>query len=313
MPLTTRPVPQRLVAALLPACTLALSLAWSAPLIAADPDTALPPVAPITQTITLAPLPNAITAIDLTFEVYGGGLHIVSLQTQAVLTPHSYEIASQFQTEGIANALFDGRGSLQARGLLTPDGPMLVSYSQDYDGRFGERSIAMMVDESGRYAVSAIPADGVHTSGFSPDTVRGALDPLTASIFTAINASATPCNQTISVFDGRRVFQLVFKELGSTRLAPQGAGIYHGEAWKCSLTYKPVAGYSRKWLVSQAREPLKPFTLWLAQFEGSMGSNGARPLVLPVRLLMETTTVNATVHLTEATVDGRELITPRSN
>lgn len=292
---------------------IALVICWPAPLTAADIAAAAQPVPPITQTISVDALESAITAIDLTFEIYGGGLHVISLHTQAVLTPHSYEIASQFQTEGIANTLFNGRGSSKAQGLLTPNGPKLLSYSQEYDGRFGERSIAMMLDESGGYSVSAIPEDGVHTNGFSPATVRNTVDPLTASIFTAVNSSADPCGQTISVFDGRRVFQLQFKELEATRLTPQGAGIYQGNAWKCSLTYKPIAGYTRKWLVSQARDPIRPFTVWLARFDDVMGPSGNQPLVLPIRMLMETSTVNATAHLTAATVDGKSLITALSN
>ncbi len=292
---------------------VAFTICWPAPLTAADLAAVSQPVPPITRTIDVSALESAITAIDLTFEIYGGGLHVVSLHTQAVLTPHSYEIASQFQTEGIANTLFNGRGSSQARGLLTPNGPKLLRYSQEYDGRFGERSIAMMIDEDGGYSVSAIPTDGVHTNGFSPAIVRNTIDPLTASIFTAINSSVDPCDQTISVFDGRRVFELQFKELEATRLTPQGAGIYQGDAWKCSLTYKPIAGYTRKWLVSQARDPLRPFTVWLARFDDIMGPSGTQPLVLPIRMLMETSTVNATAHLTDATVNGQPLITALSN
>lgn len=282
----------------------------SAPAIAAG----LPPTSPpITQTINVSTLESALTAIDLTFEIYGGGLHVVSLSTQAILTPHSYEIASQFHTEGIANTLFNGRGTSQASGLLTPSGPKLLSYSQEYDGRFGERSIAMRIDEAGGYSISAIPEDGIHSNGFSPATVENTVDPLTASIFSAINASADPCSRTISVFDGRRVFQLQFKELEVIQLARQGAGIYQGDAWKCSLTYKPIAGYTRKWLVAQARDPLKPFTVWLAKFDNVMGPNGDQSLVLPIRLLMETSTINATAHLTAATVDGQQLMTAPDN
>ena len=117
---------------------------------------------------TVAPIEADESAheVDLTFEIYGGGLHIVSFGTQAVLTPERYEIAAQFQTEGVADTLFNGRGSSTATGMLTPSGPRLLNYSQEYDGRFGERSITMALDDSGRYNVAAEPADGIHKQGF---------------------------------------------------------------------------------------------------------------------------------------------------
>ncbi len=251
--------------------------------------------------------------VDLTFEIYGGGLHIVSFGTQAVLTPERYEIVAQYQTEGIADTLFHGRGSSTASGLLTPSGPRLLNYSQEYDGRFGERSITMALDERGRYDVAAKPEDGIHKQGFSASTVQGKVDPLTASIFTAINSTAAPCSQTIPVFDGRRIFNLKFKELDETELSPIGAGTYAGPAWKCSVLYDPVAGFTREFLVERAKNPLPPFTVWLARFDEQMGPSGTQPLVLPVRMLFETSIVNATAHLTKAEVDGNALIEPVTN
>ncbi len=251
--------------------------------------------------------------VDLTFEVYGGGLHVISFGTQATLTPKRYEIAAQFQTEGVADTFFNGRGSSTATGVLTPAGPRLLNYSQEYDGRFGERSITMALDESGRYNVAAEPADGIHKQGFSASAVRGKVDPLTASIFTAINATAAPCAQTIPVFDGRRIFNLKFKELDETELQPLGAGAYAGPAWRCSVAYDPVAGFTREFLVERAKNPLPPFTIWLARFDDQMGPSGTQPLVLPVRMLFETPIVNAIAHLTTAEVDGKALIQPAIN
>lgn len=266
------------------------------------------PAPPITASIDVNAHEMAMTAIDLSYEIYGGGLHVVSFGTQAVLTPRTYEIASQFQTEGMADTLFNGRASSAANGLLTPDGPRLLAYEQEYDGRFGQRSIAMTLDPGGRYTVAAMPEDGIHEQGFSADIVRGRVDPLTASIFTAINENTAPCNATIPVFDGRRVFNLEFASEGEADLNPQGAGTYRGPAITCKVTYKPVAGFTRKFMLQQARDPLKPFTVWLARFNEIMGPGGTQPLVIPVRMELETPVVNAIAHLVKAQVDGRHLI-----
>ncbi|MEQ9518928.1 MAG: DUF3108 domain-containing protein [Parvibaculum sp.] len=266
------------------------------------------PAPPLVESIDVNVPKMAMTAIDLAYEIYGGGLHVVSFGTQAVLTPRTYEIASQFQTEGMADTLFNGRASSAANGLLTPQGPRLLAYEQEYDGRFGQRSIAMTLDQAGQYTVAAMPEDGIHEQGFTSEIVRGRVDPLTASIFTAINQHTAPCNTSIPVFDGRRVFNLEFSSEGETDLNPQGAGTYQGRAILCKVNYKPVAGFTRKFMLQQARDPLKPFTVWLARFDNVMGPGGTQPLVIPVRMEVETPVVNAIAHLVEAEVDGHHLI-----
>ena len=61
-------------------------------------------------------------------------------------------------------------------------------------------------------------------------------------------------------------------------------------------------------MLQQARDPLKPFTVWLARFNEIMGPGGTQPLVIPVRMELETPVVNAIAHLVKAQVDGRQLI-----
>lgn len=288
------------------ACLLSLSALLPAEIATANSRQPAPPLSP---GLEITAPKTAMTAIDLAYEIYGGGLHVVSFGTQAILTPRTYEIASQFQTEGMADTLFNGRASSAANGLLTPDGPRLLTYEQEYDGRFGQRSIAMTLDQSGRYSIAAMPEDGILEQGFTEEAVRGRVDPLTASIFTAINEKTAPCDTIIPVFDGRRIFNLEFSSEGETDLSPQGVGTYEGRAITCKVTYKPVAGYTRKFMLQQARDPLKPFTVWLARFNDVMGPTGTQPLIIPVRMELETPVVSAVAHLVEAQVDGQQLIT----
>lgn len=271
------------------------------------------PAPAITERMDIEPLQTGLTSIDLAYEIYGGGMHVVSFGTQAVFTPRTYEIASQLQTEGMADSLFNGRMNSSARGMLTESGPRLQTYAQDYEGRFGERSIFMSLTGDGNYSVMAEPADGVHSHGFNPRTVQGTVDPLTASIYTAINSPDAPCDQTIPVFDGRRIFHLEFSFLDETELTREGVGIYDGVALKCAVQFKPIAGYTREWQLRFAQDPMKPFTIWLVRFDNIMGEDGSKPLILPVRLLVETSIVNATAHLTNAIIDGRELVDVPSN
>lgn len=249
------------------------------------------------------------TLLDLTFEFYGGGIHAASLNTRAAVAPARYEIASRIQTEGVVDTLFHGIMQSSARGRLTDDGPRLESYAQYYNGRFGERAVQMSREPSGMYQVAAVPRDGLLANGQLPSSVKGAVDPLTASIYGALNEVGEPCAQSIPMFDGRRVFRLDFSYDATEELNPQSPGVFAGEAFKCKVKYRPVAGQSRKWKIEEAKNPTPPVTVWLARFGGVVGDDGGtRQFVLPVRMLFETRYINAVVHLTRAEIDGRELV-----
>ncbi|GAK45437.1 hypothetical protein M2A_1936 [Tepidicaulis marinus] len=268
------------------------------------------PAPTLTRTITLTPQTSAMTAVDLSYKFYGGGFHVLSLDTQAVITPQSYEIASQVQTEGIADTFFNGHMESQARGVMTPQGPRLLSYSQDYEGTFGERSVYMSRTKGGGYDVTAVPEDGVHAQGGLSDRVlEKTVDPLSASIFTALNKGGAPCRQVIPVFDGRRVFNLRFEPDGEDILEPSVEEAYAGPALRCKISYEAVAGYSQKWKIDEAKNPLKPFTVWIARFPYEGKEKGAgETLYVPVRLLIETRYINATAHLSRVVIDGMERV-----
>ena len=265
----------------------------------------------ITRSIDVSSPRLGLTTLDLTYEFYGGGLHVVTLDTQAVITPSRYEIASQIETTGIADTLFKGRLHSSARGMLTATGPRLDSYSQDYNGRFGERSVYMSLTSGGLYDVETKPsaAEDKRTN-IPPGALRGTVDPLTASIYTALNQGDDPCRQSIPVFDGRRVFKLDFAYDSQEELTPQAPGVYAGNATKCKVTYRSIAGHTRKWALAEAKDPTPPFTVWIAEFEGLVGdrTDKTEHFTLPVRLLVETRYISAVAHLTQAVIDGQQLI-----
>lgn len=270
------------------------------------------PDRPSLHTISFTSETPGSTAVDLSYEVYGGGLHLLSLDTQAVVTAEAYEIVSRLETRGIADTLFRGKMDSQARGKMTPDGPKLLVYAQDYVGRFGERSVHIMRNREGSYDVTAEPEDGVHADGSLPaNALHGTIDPLTASVFTALNQDAEPCSQVIPVFDGRRVFRLRFQPDGEEMLNASSSGAYAGPAVRCKVRYEAVAGYSRDWHIEEAKNPLRPFTIWIATFESAGNGEGAPArLHVPVRLLIETRYMNGVAHLSRAVIDGDERMVP---
>ncbi|MDF1687330.1 MAG: DUF3108 domain-containing protein [Parvibaculaceae bacterium] len=253
-----------------------------------------------------------ITSIDLSYRFFGGGMEVFSLDTQAVLTPRTYEIASQIKTQGIVDSIFKGRVLTQARGLLTNTGPRLHAYSQDYRGKYGDQSVFMARDKKEIYTVLAIPRNGIHAQpDFAKSSLKGTVDPLTASIYTALNTRQEPCEGRITIFDGRRVFDLSFTKDGTDDIDASRVGGYKGHVQRCKVVFKPVAGYARKWLLKEAKNPMKPFTVWIAEIKTPKSTLFDKPLLIPVKVLVETSYMNATAHLTQAIIDGDTLVKAR--
>ncbi len=296
--------------------TLLFSLFTAAPLFAADQQTASVSrarsergITTLNEAIELHAKTLGITSIDLSYRFFGGGMEVFSLDTQAILTPRTYEIASQIKTKGIADSIFKGSLLTQARGLLTETGPRLHAYSQDYRGKYGDQSVFMAHDKKEVYTVLAIPRNGIHAQpGFSYNSLKGTVDPLTASIYTALNTTKEPCEGKITIFDGRRVFDLSFTKDGTDDMDASRVGGYKGHVQRCKVVFKPIAGYARKWLIKEAKNPMKPFTVWIAEIKTPKSTVFNKPLLIPVKVLVETSYMNATAHLTQAIIDGDTLV-----
>lgn len=298
------------------AMAILFSFFTAAPLSAADQQTASVArtkaersITTLNEAIELRAKTLGITSIDLSYRFFGGGMEVFSLDTQAILTPRTYEIASQIKTQGIADSVFKGRLLTQARGLLTEAGPSLHAYSQDYRGKFGDQSVFMARDNKEIYTVLAIPRNGIHAQpGFSYNSLKGTVDPLTASIYTALNTTKEPCEGKITIFDGRRVFNLSFTKDGTDDMDASRVGGYKGHVQRCKVVFKPIAGYARKWLIKEAKNPMKPFTVWIAEIKTPKSTVLNKPLLIPVKVLVETSYMNATAHLTQAIIDGDTLV-----
>ncbi|MGE0740175.1 MAG: DUF3108 domain-containing protein [Hyphomonadaceae bacterium] len=132
------------------------------------------------------------------------------------------------------------------RGSVTAEGRLQPSAYQHQGGRRREDR------PNGRIVRSAFTANDVTTTsvpsgmgmGNPPATAaqrRGVVDQITA-IAALVTASGDPCNRTINVFmDGRSRFDFVLTPNGRVQV---NTGGYRGEALRCSVQFRPIAGFS---------------------------------------------------------------------
>src|SRR5690606_22642751 len=94
----------------------------------------------------------------------------------------------------------------------------------------------------------------------------GMPDPVSALLQATLFDAARPCESSFTVYDGKHVFELTYSYHGRARIK-SGNGLYSGQAYKCTLTYTPIAGLSKKKMKRARQEPQQPFTIWLAPFK----------------------------------------------
>ena len=275
---------------------LTLSMVVALPLSAATTDT------PATEETSSS---QGDDAISLVYEFYGAGLHLATLETTAKLTQDSYEISSVGLSSGIADSLLRARFESQAAGSLSGDGPTPISFRNFSDTRFGVRELKMTRATDGTFDVTAEPElEPQQAAALRSGLADGTVDPLTATLYSALRPANSTCTEKVRVFDGRRVFTLAFSRTGTEVLTPQDEQHYAGDAIKCDLRYLPLAGQSREWKLEQARNPTPPIELWMAEFKRP---NEEQDVVIPVRMKLESQWGAGLVHLTSVTIGGRTL------
>lgn len=163
-------------------------------------------------------------------------------------TGSSYQINADRRMTGMAGALLNHSQdyTYSVTGSVTADGALRPSAYQHQGGRRREDR------PNGRLVRAAFTANDVVTttvpSGMgmgdpaaTTEQKRNVVDQLTA-IASLVTASGDPCNRTIRVYgDGRSRFDFVLTPNGTVNV---NSPAYRGEALRCSVAFRPIAGFS---------------------------------------------------------------------
>ncbi|GAB5502570.1 DUF3108 domain-containing protein [Pyruvatibacter sp.] len=248
---------------------------------------------------------STIEPITLVYEFYAAGFHLATVETNATLTNEAYEISTKGQSSGIADSLLRARFESSAVGALSSEGPTPKSFRNFSDTRFGVRELEMTRATDGTFDVTAEPELEPHqAAALRSGLADGTVDPLTASLYTALRPANTTCTEKVRVFDGRRVFALAYTRKGTEVLSPVDESFFTGDTIKCNLRYLPLAGQTREWKLEQAKNPTPPIELWIAEFNQP---NRDADVMIPVRMKLQSEWGTALVHLTSVTIGGEVL------
>jgi hypothetical protein len=201
--------------------------------------------------------PSRERVLKLGYDAYVGGLHFFAFTIDFALGNESYSILGQGESRGIARLFWRWSTRLAAGGNLDTEGVRPQLYNVDTFFRQRNLSMQLSFDENGRYAIRRTPPDTPHRAAKRklPATVpETSIDPLSLSFRIARSvAEGRGCNGTHFIFDGNRRYDLMFSDLGVSKLPYTPYSVYSGEARRCQFDMKRISGF---------REPRSYIRFW---------------------------------------------------
>jgi len=184
-----------------------------------------------------------------------------------------YTTQSNGRFFGLWRALLGTDVSAAARGTANQGRLMPTSYLANFASDDHINDVRVMFRDGAVSELETKPAvpTGPDRVPVTSSLLRGVVDPLTAGLMSTPSAgdvlSPAACQRTLPIFDGSHRFDMAlsFKRMDSVK-ADRG---YHGPAVVCTMTYRPVAGYSPDAFRINYLKKSRDMEMWLAPVPGT--------------------------------------------
>jgi hypothetical protein len=237
--------------------------------------------------------------IDLTYDVYLGGLHIFSFDVDLALQADRYRVSADGMTRGMVGFLYGWDVKLAAEGLDHDGRIEAVRYSSDSAWKGKRRTVQLSFLDGGRYDLQRDPPPepDPDIEGGLPDVIpEDTADPLALAVAASRAIERTGrCDQSVPVFDGQRRYDVTLMQIEETILPESAYSFYQGPAMRCSVSIRRISGFRKSWRSKSAGDSAPPPSLWIARVRDDLPP-------LPVRYDGTIALGNMVIHLTNASV-----------
>jgi hypothetical protein len=252
------------------------------------------------SSVAAAAEPLPARTVDLTYDVYLGGLHIFTFDVDMALQPDRYRVTAEGATQGMVGWLYEWQTKLAAEGLDRNGRIEPQRYDVESNWQGNQRTVQLGFAEEGRYDLQRTPPPepDPDIEGGLPETLpEGIVDPLSLAVAASrVLEENGRCDQTLPVFDGQRRYDLTLTHIDAATLPPSEYSVYHGPAVRCSFSMKRISGFRKSWRTKrQVAADASPPTIWLAPIRQDLPP-------LPVRYDGAIALGNIVIHLTKAQV-----------
>jgi hypothetical protein len=190
-----------------------------------------------------------------------------------------YTAGAVGRASGIFSMLLNGEGTVSVKGLVKDGRLQSVNYTSAFTRDKEKAGVQMLVD-AGRVRDLKIEETNPDKARVSvtDEHKRDIADPLTALLIPAPAGdplSAAACDRKLSIFDGRRRFDLALSYRRNDKAMPEKG--YTGPALVCGVKFTPIAGH-------RASSPLLTFLVEGRDIEIWFVPVAGTRVLAPVRL-----------------------------
>ena len=192
---------------------------------------------PVVAASALLAMPaSASDRVDLRFEVFGfAGLHLLTTQTSADVTPGGYSIAVEINTRGFVSAFVDLHSRSEVYGTLSKQSAHPEAYQSMVRRNGTERDYGVKYLADGDVINTQAPSRR-KSIVIDPQQLHGTVDQLTAYFMVERQLARTgSCGADIQVYDGNELYRLRFKDIKDEGLTPDGHQDFTGPTRVCDV------------------------------------------------------------------------------
>ena len=214
------------------------------------------------------------------FFVTVGPFDASKTQFTYTLNPGSYRIKSQVATNGFFDTIYPFKAEYRTAGTIEGDKMTTADYSYTSQSRFNTRGKEVFYDASGRPLYQISSKNGkAKRKDFEPSPTPADtfdLQTVLAKLTRQYNLMGF-CDSRLAVYDGKRRFDVIFRDIGTETLEPAEHSFYAGEAAKCSMQINKLLSEDDDSLWEFSAN--KPVWFWIARDDKT-----GRPFIARVRI-----------------------------
>lgn len=198
------------------------------------------------------------------YDVQAAGFTIMQVEALIDINGPDYQVRTRVIPRGVMTLFTIGEQVSSAEGRWRGLDPMPVRYRTEGMWRGSRRMVAMDYTPAGRPQLRAIEPANLGEHEPVPDALqRGTMDTLSALAKVSRTVARTGrCDTVAGIFDGRRRADLTVQTISQDLLAREGG--FAGQALRCELESRVIAGFHVDQVRTQAAEP-QPATAWFGR------------------------------------------------
>lgn len=236
-------------------------------------------------------------------------MRVATLRFEIAFTPEGYQVQSSMKTKGLLNFIASTKFKASVTGAMRKFKPVPTRYDMKTESLWkGDRKHFIVWDKKGTPEITRSWKIGDYKTKTLKNTIRNNMpDPLSALLTASFQSKGQLCKDKFRVLDGKTVYDLVYSYEKQDDFSGENPGVYRGEAHKCVISYRPIAGLSVKKLQKLQKKPNKgreSFTVWMAPVTAP---NVKRGVFVPVGGAANMDGRQIYAHLVHAAISGKAL------